>query len=268
MIPTKIQQITGEPIDTEPRVHEQASKVVNVSSLERWASGIGGGGLAAYGLLRRDWLGLSFILAGGALAYRGLSGHSLAYQMLGLNTAERSRKENTSVPHRQGIKIEKAVTINRPVAELYQFWHDFENLPRFMEHLQSVTVTDPTHSHWVTKAPAGQQVEWDAEIINDKQNELIAWRSLADSQIDNAGSVHFTPAHGGRGTEVRVVLEYVPPARRFGSLIAKIFGEEPEQQVREDLRHFKEMMETGEIATTQGQTSGRERKKKEHAFFS
>ncbi len=149
------------------------------------------------------------------------------------------------------------MTIDKAPEELYRFWRNFENLPRFMQHLQSVTVMDSIHSHWVANAPAGTSVEWNAEIINDRPNQLIAWRSVGDSQIGNAGSVHFTPAPGNRGTEVKVVLEYDPPAGRIGSLIAKLFGEEPNQQVREDLRHFKEIMETGEIPTTKGQPAAR-----------
>ena len=126
-----------------------------------------------------------------------------------------------------------------------------------MQHLQSVTVIDLTHSHWVAKAPDGRDVAWDAEIINDKENELIAWRSIGDADIDNAGSVHFTPAPGGRGTVVKVVLEYNPPAGKAGKFVAKLFGEDPDTQVREDLRHLKEIMEAGEIPTTEGQPSGR-----------
>jgi uncharacterized membrane protein len=164
------------------------------------------------------------------------------------------------VRHKQGIKVERAVTINKSPAELYRFWRNFENLPRFMEHLKSVTIIDNTHSHWVVNAPGGTSVEWDAVIINERENELIAWRSVESADIDNAGSVHFTPAPGGRGTQVRVVLEYDPPAGRAGATIARLFGEEPDQQVREDLRHFKEIMEAGEIPTTEGQPSGRSKK--------
>jgi len=129
-----------------------------------------------------------------------------------------------------------------------------------MDHLKSVTVNDNVHSHWVANAPAGTSVEWDAVIINERENKLIAWRSVEDADIGNAGSVHFTPAPGGRGTEVKVVLEYDPPAGKAGAIIARLFGEEPDQQVREDLRHFKEIMEAGEIPTTEGQPSGRSKK--------
>jgi uncharacterized membrane protein len=224
---------------------------------ERWLSSIGGGVLTLYGLLRRDRPGWALAAAGGVLTYRGMSGHSYLYQGIGIDTSGRELPPSTSVPDGYGIKVEKAVTIARPAHELYQFWRHFENLPRIMEHLKEVKVLDETHSYWVVKAPAGKEVAWDAEIINDREDELIAWRSLPGARIPNAGSVHFTPATGGRGTVVRVVLEYAPPAGRPGALFAKLFGEEPEQQVREDLRHFKEIMEAGEIPTTTGQPTGR-----------
>jgi uncharacterized membrane protein len=143
------------------------------------------------------------------------------------------------------VKVERAITIDRPAHELYAFWRDFENLPRFMEHLESVTVIDATRSHWIARAPVGQRVEWDAEIHNEVPDELIAWRSLPGSEIANAGSVHFTPAGGG--TEVRVVLSYEPPAGRLGDAVARLFGEAPAQQVQDDLRRFKQVMEAGEV---------------------
>nr|HET6904762.1 SRPBCC family protein [Ktedonobacteraceae bacterium] len=228
----------------------------NVHSLERWASGVGGGLLTLYGITRRDWAGGVLALLGGGFVYRGLTGHSYVYQALRINTNNREQA-TTSVADQEGIKVERAVTINKPAAELYRFWRNFENLPRFMDHLESVTVTDNTHSHWVATAPANTVVEWDAEIINEHENELIAWRSLEDADINNAGSVHFTPAPGGRGTVVKVVLEYDPPAGYIGATIARLFGQAPDQQVHASLRRFKEIMEAGEIPTTQGQPSGR-----------
>jgi uncharacterized membrane protein len=134
------------------------------------------------------------------------------------------------------------VLVNRPAHELYQFWRNFENLPRFMDHLESVTVIDENQSHWVAKAPAGTRVEWNAAIHNEIEDELIAWRSLPGADVNNAGSVHFTPAGEGR-TEVRVVLSYEPPAGKMGAAIAKLLGEEPSQQVEDDLRRFKQVME-------------------------
>ncbi len=232
------------------------SNGVNVGQVERWASGISGGAIVTYGLLRRDWLGAGMALLGAGLVFRGATGYCSVYQGLGINTSN-SAQEQASVPHDKGIKVERVVTIDCPAEQLYQFWRNFENLPHFMHHLKSVTMSDTIHSHWVADAPAGTKVEWDAEIINEKPNQLIAWRSLPGSQIGNAGSVYFTPAPGNRGTEVKVVLEYDPPAGKVGDTVAKMFGASPDQEVREALRHFKEIMEAGEIATTKGQSSGR-----------
>ena len=231
-------------------------RAINVNEIERYASAFGGGALAVYGLSRGSIGGLALALVGGGLVYRGVTGHCHMYEALGVNTAG-GQSPAASVGHNQGIKVEKSVTINKSPEELYRYWRNFENLPRFMNHLESVKVLDPKRSHWVAKAPAGRTVEWDAEIHNEKENELIAWRSLEGSEVNNAGSVRFEKAPNGRGTEVKVALEYEPPAGFIGSLIAKLFGEEPEQQVQEDLRRFKQVMEAGEASTTQGQPSGR-----------
>ena len=148
----------------------------------------------------------------------------------------------------QGIvRTKRSITVNRPVEEVYAFWRDFENLPRFMRHLESVTVTGDRRSHWVAKAPAGKTVEWDAETLEERENELISWRSLPGADVYNAGSVRFQRAPGGRGTEVRVTLEYEPPLGKLGSKVAMLFREEPGQQVQDDLRHLKQVLETGEI---------------------
>jgi len=145
------------------------------------------------------------------------------------------------------VRTKRSLTVNKSPEECYGFWHDFENLPQFMRHLESVTVTGERRSHWKAKAPAGASVEWDAETTEDRPNELIAWRSTAGADVYNAGRVRFEPAPGGRGTEVRVELEYKPPLGKLGSKVAMLFREEPGQQVMDDLRHFKQVMETGEI---------------------
>ncbi|HYO62772.1 MAG TPA: SRPBCC family protein [Pyrinomonadaceae bacterium] len=154
------------------------------------------------------------------------------------------------------VRAQKSLVINRSAEELYQYWHDFENLPRFMRHLESVQVTGEGRSRWVAKGPAGTSVRWDAQVTEDRPGEIISWRSLEGSEVDNAGSVRFTRAPGGRGTIVRVELEYTPPGGVFGAAFAKLFGEEPQQQVDGDLRRFKQLMETGEVvlsdATHQG----------------
>jgi uncharacterized membrane protein len=151
---------------------------------------------------------------------------------------------------KEGIRVEKSIIINRAREELYRFWRDFENLPRIMTHLEEVRILSPTHSHWAAKAPAGRSVEWDAEITSDHEYELIAWRSLEGSEVSNAGSVrffHFAEGH----TEVRVALEYNPPAGRIGAWVASLFGENPEQQITDDLLRFKQMMELNTGSTTQ-----------------
>lgn len=155
------------------------------------------------------------------------------------------------------VRVRRTLAVNAEPDVLYRFWRDFENLPRFMNHLKNVNVLDQRRSRWLVKAPAGMRVEWDAEITEDRPGELIAWRSAENAQVENSGSVRFMPAPGNRGTFVSVEIEYKPPAGEIGAMIAKLFGEGPEQQVRCDLRRFKQLVETGEIATTEGQTSGR-----------
>lgn len=191
----------------------------------------------------------AYVAGGAALAVAG--GALLAKRLVGKN-ADDDHSPSASVGHNQGVRVEKTVTINKPAAELYRFWRNFENLPRFMEHVESVHVENDTRSHWTVKAPAGQTVQWEAKIINDIPNELIAWQTT-HGDIANAGSVRFRAAPGGKGTEVTVNLEYDPPAGKVGQAIAKAFGEEPIQQVQDDLRRFKQVMETGEIPTTEGQ---------------
>jgi uncharacterized membrane protein len=183
------------------------------------------------------------------------------YQALGVSTGEAdtvlrpsARDDVTgraaTVNARKAVKVERSVTIDRPRSELFAFWRNFENLPRFMEHLVAVRVDSPTRSHWQAKAPAGRTVEWDAEIVNEVPDEIIAWKSVGEADVSNAGSVTFSDAPGGRGTVVRVILDYEPPAGRVGAILSHFFSEEPDHQIREDLRKFKQLMETGEITTS------------------
>ena len=146
--------------------------------------------------------------------------------------------------------FEQSYTIHKSPEELYRFWKNFENLPRFMRHLESVKKIDERRSHWVACGPAGYRVEWDAEIINDEPDQTIAWRSLGNADVDNAGSVRFVPHFDGRGTDVKVVIAYIPPAGRVGWAIARLFGADPQDQIREDLGRFKTMIESGELATS------------------
>jgi uncharacterized membrane protein len=218
----------------------------NVNDTERWISTVGGAALTAYGLSRRSWPGLVLATIGGVLVSRGALGHCLLYQALGVSTTDLGRRKvNTD----RAVKVEQSIIVNRPADELYRFWRNLGNLPRFMKHVESVEVKDDRHSHWIVKAPLGMKVEWDAEIISEIPNELIGWRSEGSGDVDNAGSVRFHSVPNGQGTEVRVMLQYDPPAGLVGVAMAKILGEEPAVQVEEDLRRFKQVMETGEIST-------------------
>jgi uncharacterized membrane protein len=152
--------------------------------------------------------------------------------------------------------IGRTVTINRPRREVYAFWRDFTKLALFMENIESVTVIDDRRSHWVVSAPGGRSVEWDAEIVDDIPDQLIAWRSVGDADIVHSGSIEFRDAQGGRGTEVRATIVYDPPGGAVGKVIAKLFQKEPKIQARRDLRRFKQLMETGEISTSQMNTTG------------
>ena len=155
------------------------------------------------------------------------------------------------------IHIEKSIIVDRPAEELYGFWRRLENLPQFMRHLKSVQPMGGNRWHWMVNGPAGTTVEWDAEITADTPNELIAWRSAPGADVENSGMVRFDRAPGGRGTLVRVTLDYVPPGGAMGAYVAKLLGEAPEKQVPVELRRFKQLMETGDIILTEGQPAGR-----------
>ena len=228
---------------------------INVGEIERLASAIAGGALAVYGLRQRSIGGLCLTLAGTALLHRGVTGHCNTYEVFGINTNE-TKAVNGETPVAKDVHVEKAIAIDKTPEELFSFWRQFENLPRFMNNLESVTCSGLNRSHWIAKGPGGKNVEWDAEIYNEKPNEMIAWRSLEGADIVNAGSVRFTPI-GVRGTEVRVVLNYNLPGGKISALFAKLFGSEPGQMIADDLRRLKQILETGEAATIEGQTSGR-----------
>ena len=232
----------------------------NVANPERIGSVALGAALIAYGLKQRDAKGILAAFVGGAFVQRGATGHCMVYDALGVSTGEadavlgRHRDDVTgaaaTVNARKALKVERSVTIARARHDLYEFWRDFSNLPQFMEHLESVRVDSPTRSHWKAKAPADTSVEWDAEIVNDVPDEIIAWKSVGDPDVANAGAVNFSDAPGDRGTIVKVTLDYEPPAGKLGALVARLFGENPDRQVREDLRKFKQLMETGAITTS------------------
>jgi uncharacterized membrane protein len=234
------------------RRHRKAP--ANLGKTERLISVLAGAALLALILRKKRLRPVLFPVATGLIA-KAFTGHSTKRAVKGLAGRGERVSPVASVGRGQGIKVEQSVTINRPVLEVYRFWRNFENLPRFMDHLESVTITDETHSHWVAKGPAGTRIEWDAVIHKEIDDELIAWRSLPGSEVNNAGSVHFTPT--ANGTEVRVVLSYEPPAGKVGAAFAKLLGEEPSKQIEEDLRRFKQVMDSGEVAAGSGPYSGR-----------
>jgi uncharacterized membrane protein len=154
------------------------------------------------------------------------------------------------------IQVTKSVTVMKPRAEVYRFWRRLERLPSFMIHLASVSEVSAIRSHWIAKGPGGTHVEWDAEIVDEQENELLSWRSCEGSDIPNAGKVRFTDAPADRGTEVRVELNYDAPGGTAGAAVAQIFGEEPSQQLTDDMRRFKQVMETGEVVLSEGSLMG------------
>jgi uncharacterized membrane protein len=256
----------GHPASQERGGDDMPRRLVhNVARPERIGSVAVGAGLVGYGLRRRDPVGLVAALVGAFFIRRGATGHCSVYQALGVSTGAsdaildaREHSDLTSraatVNARKSIKVEHAVTIEKPRAELFAFWRNFENLPRFMDHLVSVRVDSATRSHWTAKAPAGKTVEWDAEIVNEVPDSIIAWKSVGDPDVPNAGAVNFSDAAGGRGTVVRVTVDYEPPAGRLGLFLSHIFTEEPDQQIREELRRLKQLMESGEITTSARRT--------------
>lgn len=231
----------------------------NVGSTERIASTVAGGALIAYGIMRRDTVGILLSLLGSGLAFRGTTGHCSVYDALDVDTS--NGEQNSKSPYRKGwltgrVHVAETVTINKSPAEIYAFWRNFENLPQFMTHLESVKRIDNMRSTWTAKAPLGTSVEWTAEVTSDRENERIGWQSVENSDVPNSGVVEFLPT-SDRGTQVKVMLTYEVPGGKIGSLFAKIFGEEPQQQVHEDLRRLKQLLESGTIMTIDGQPSGR-----------
>ena len=235
------QAFANAPELSRPLDDVRASLQQNVETPERIGSIIAGSGLILYGLSRRTWGGVVLALLGGALLHRGSTGYCAVYRRLGINS--RQMNDEAGVPGNKGIKVERSVHIARPPQEVYRFWRNLENLPRVFEHVESVAAIDDLRSHWVVRGPAGSTVEWTAQILTDREGELISWESLPGAEVQNAGSVRFEPA-GHDATEVRVTLQYQPPAGVIGATVAKLFGEAPDQQLDSDLRRLKQLLET------------------------
>lgn len=223
----------------------------NVTGWERVASVAAGAALVWLSARRRPANRLASS-AGLGLIARGVSGYCPVNAMTGRGSDRSDTR--VALAGDRGIHVLESIIIQRPPDELFRFWRDFANLPRFMEHLAAVRVLSPTRSVWTATAPVGMRVKWEAEVINEIEGELIGWQSTDNADVATAGSVRFVPAAGG-GTEIIVHLQYEPPAGKLGSLVASMFGEEPSQQIRADLRRLKEILETGDVPRTQSAPS-------------
>lgn len=229
----------------------QESNWINVSQVERVASAVGGGLMMLWGLRGFPLGRLLGAVTGGVLVYRGVTGHCPAYGQLGLSTAEDG--ETTG----RAVRVEASVTVDRPQEEVYAFWRELENLPRFMQHLASVEQTGETTSHWEAPIPGGAgTISWNADITEEEPHELLAWQSRPDAAVRNAGVVRFAEAPGRRGTEVHAVIEYRPPAGELGATVARFLNPALRQMIKEDLRRFKHIVEAGETPTVEGQPAG------------
>lgn len=232
-----------------PETYAKPSSL-NVGRQERVLSASAGVALVIFGLKRGGLLGTLGALAGGGLLYRGVTGHCHVYGALGRSTASRKevgmsnmeRGASASVALDRGIRVDQQVVIQRPPHEVYGFFRDLHNLPRVMSHVEKVEVSSSALSHWTVRGPAGTHLHWDAEIINERPAELIAWRSREGADVRNAGSVRFVPTGDG-GTEVRVQLRYDPPAGAVGAAVAKLLGESPDEQMQADLQRLKGELE-------------------------
>ncbi len=240
---------------------EQTVASENVGMVERWVSAIGGGALLVYGIARFDRAGAVLGLLGGSLLYRGVMGHSFAYQAFNINTAQRRQGETvTDIPDKKGFRVQRSLTIKRPPEELYEFWFNIENTPLYMQNIESVTKTGERSSHWVAKNSSGQGIEWDAELLEDLPGKGVAWHTHGNPITANAGKVQFEAAPDGRGSIVTLTLDYYSPEGPFWSNLGKRFSVIDDHETLETLRSFKEVMEAGEIPTIKGQPTGKGRK--------
>lgn len=224
--------------------------VVNVGQTERLLSIIGGSGLALYGLLRRDWTGITLAGLSVPIISRGATGHCFVYQAFDITTVERSPGTIAAIPAKEGIRVRRAMTINRSPEDLYTFWHDVEKAPLYMQSIESVTQTGDRTSRWTAKGLFGRKIEWNAELLQDMHGKPAT---------ANADKVSFDAAPEGRGTVVTLELDYLQFQGPLGVSLGNIVGHAPEHEVMETLRHFKELMEAGEIPTIKEQPTGKVR---------
>jgi uncharacterized membrane protein len=218
----------------------------SLADAENWLAFGAGALLLLVGASRRSAVGACLAVASAPLLYRGITGRWPDV----LNGYSQPDSTKSALGGDRGVHVRESIRLEVPIADVYRFWRRLENLPQFMTHLDRVTEVSDRTSHWVASGPAGLAVEWDAEIINEVENKILAWRSLPGSDVVTAGAVNFDAARGGRSTQISVHLQYAPPAGKAGALLASLFGREPSQTIREDLRHFKQLLETGEIPRT------------------
>ena len=223
-----------------------SDRSTSLTDAEAWLALGAGALLLIVGASRRSAVGACLAVSSAPLLYRGITGRWPDV----LNGDTQRDSTQTALSGNRGVHVRESIRVELPVTDVYRCWRRLENLPLFMTHLSRVTEGSDGTSHWVTVGPAGLAVEWDAEIINEVENKVLAWRSLPGSDIVTAGSVNFDAAPDGRSTQVSVHLQYAPPAGKVGALVASLFGREPSQTVREDLRHFKQLLEAGEVPRT------------------
>ncbi|HVE50261.1 MAG TPA: SRPBCC family protein [Casimicrobiaceae bacterium] len=184
---------------------------------------------------------------------------SLGVTAIDVYAANSVRKAGGSemLPRDRTVRVEKNLAVGKSPDECYAMWREFENFPRFMHFVESVTTMGATRSHWVARAPGGAKIEWDAEITNDQPGKLIAWRSVDEADVEHAGVVRFEPGRDGRGTWLRVEIQYLPPGGALGAMLAHVMGAVPSEVIEEDVRRFKRLIETGEVPTIEGQPHGK-----------
>lgn len=224
-------------MQTDVSTEQVPGRPKNVGHGERVGSVLAGSALLGFGLVRRSPAGLGLAAAGGMMLYRGLSGSCMLYRALGVNRAAPVDEQTGNL----GVKIEREMQFDEPPEKIYTFWRNLPNLPTIMPHLESVEVLSERRSRWRAKGPAGTTFEWEAEIINDKPNELLAWQTLPGARVAHAGSVRFEPRAGG-GSIVRVSLQYDPPGGDLAHLVARLFGVDPGKRIEADLARLKEAL--------------------------
>ena len=260
--PDKVAALAG--VD-DTKLSRRVIRALGARECGHGAALLGGSDKLVWTRVAGDALDVALLMAGvaargpgrrrrGAMAALALGGIGAADLYAAVRATRNGGGRHEGGGHHRTLRA--AITVRRPAEDVYRFWRELENLPSFMYHLQSVTAGADGRSHWVANAPGGRTVQWDAQITEDAPSKRIAWQSLPDSPISNSGSVEFTPADNGDGTEVRVTIGYGLPGGALGKAVATLFGESPDQQVNDDLRRFKQILETGQVLRSDGSPEG------------